>query len=235
MNQERVKSILEILIEKKKVTVKDLSLRLFASESSIRRDLCSLEQQGLIKRTHGGAVLDENALSEIKIPFLIRELEKSDEKIVIARKAAELIPDHSVLFLDASTSAYSMIPFLTEKRDLLVITNGLKALTKLSENHIRCIGTGGDVIHSCLAFAGEDAYKTIERYNADFCFFSCRGLSADGMLTDISQAEDIVRQKMIEHSKASYMLCTSDKQNKIYYHNLCSREQISGILTATMP
>ena len=50
MNQERVKSILEILIEKKKVTVKDLSLRLFASESSIRRDLCSLEQQGLIKR-----------------------------------------------------------------------------------------------------------------------------------------------------------------------------------------
>ncbi len=235
MNQERVKSILEILIEKKKVTVKDLSLRLFASESSIRRDLCSLEQQGLIKRTHGGAVLDENALSEIKIPFLIRELEKSDEKIVIARKAAELIPNHSVLFLDASTSAYSMIPFLTEKRDLLVITNGLKALTKLSENHIRCIGTGGDVIHSCLAFAGEDAHKTIERYNADFCFFSCRGLSADGMLTDISQAEDIVRQKMIEHSKASYMLCTSDKQNKIYYHNLCSREQISGILTATMP
>ena len=235
MNQERVKSILEILIEKKKVTVKDLSLRLFASESSIRRDLCSLEQQGLIKRTHGGAVLDENALSEIKIPFLIRELEKSDEKIVIARKATELIPDHSVLFLDASTSAYSMIPFLTEKRDLLVITNGLKALTKLSENHIRCIGTGGDVIHSCLAFAGEDAHKTIERYNADFCFFSCRGLSADGMLTDISQAEDIVRQKMIEHSKASYMLCTSDKQNKIYYHNLCSREQISGILTATMP
>ena len=45
MNQERVKSILEILIEKKKVTVKDLSLRLFASESSIRRDLCSMEQQ----------------------------------------------------------------------------------------------------------------------------------------------------------------------------------------------
>ena len=83
MNKEREKSILEIAIKEKAVTVKNLAQRLYSSEPSIRRDLCSLEKQGLLKRTHGGAVLNENALNEIKIPFLIRELEKSDEKIKI--------------------------------------------------------------------------------------------------------------------------------------------------------
>lgn len=230
MNKEREKSILEIAIKEKTITVKNLAQRLYASEPSIRRDLCSLEKQKLLKRTHGGAVLDENALSEIKIPFLIRELEKNDEKIKIARKAADLIPDNSIIFLDASTSAYVMIPFLTAKSNIIVITNGIKALSKLSENNINCIGTGGNVINSCLAFTGDDSYSTIERYNADFCFFSCRGLSEDGKLTDISQPENSVRIKMIERSKKSYMLCTSDKLNKTYYHNLCTVDEISGII-----
>ena len=77
-------------------------------------------------------MLNENALNEIKIPFLIRELEKNDEKIKIARIAADLVTDEGVIFLDASTSAYFMIPFLTEKRNLIVITNGIKALTALT-------------------------------------------------------------------------------------------------------
>ena len=101
MNKEREKRILEIAIKEKSVTVKDLAQRLYSSEPSIRRDLCSLEKQRLLRRTHGGAVLNENALNEIKIPFLIRELEKSDEKIKIARMAAELITDESVIFLDS--------------------------------------------------------------------------------------------------------------------------------------
>lgn len=230
MNKEREKRILEIAIKEKSVTVKDLAQRLYSSEPSIRRDLCSLEKQRLLRRTHGGAVLNENALNEIKIPFLIRELEKSDEKIKIARMAAELITDESVIFLDASTSAYFMIPFLAEKRDIIVITNGIKALTALSENNISCIGTGGEVINSCLAFVGEEAHRTIEHYNADFCFFACRGISEDGRLTDISQPENSVRLKMIKHSKKSYLLCTSDKLNKTYYHNLCSADDISGII-----
>lgn len=232
MNKEREKSILEIAIKEKSISVKDLAQRLYASEPSIRRDLCSLEKQKLLRKTHGGAVLDENALLQIKIPFLIRELEKGDGEIKIARKTADLIPDYSVIFLDVSTSAYVMIPFLTATSNLIVITNGIKALTKLSESNINCIGTGGKVINSCLAFVGEDSYRTIERYNADFCFFSCRGLSYDGRLTDISQPDNSVRLKMIKHSKKSYMLGTSDKLNKAYYHNLCTAEDISGITTA---
>lgn len=84
MSTEREKEILKLLLANKRVTVDELSRRLFTSESSVRRDLARLEKQQLIKRVHGGAVLEENSISTLKIPFVIRELEQSDEKIKIA-------------------------------------------------------------------------------------------------------------------------------------------------------
>lgn len=210
MNTDRERSILEILLKEKKIRVKDLSRQLYASEPSIRRDLASLEKQHLIKRVYGGAVLEENGISMIKIPFTIRELEQSSEKVMIARKASSLVGDGTVLFLDASSSAYNMIPFLASKKNITIITNGLKTQMKLAEySNIKTISTGGQLLNSCYALVGEEAYKTIDRFTADFFFFSCRGVSGEGNLTDISEAEDYVRNKMMEHSASSYLLCNS--------------------------
>ncbi len=231
MNKERERAILQILVERKKVTTKELSAALYASEPSIRRDLCELEKKRLLRRVHGGAQIDESALSDIKLPFLLREIESRDEKIKIAGRAAELVHDGDTVFLDASTSAYSILPFLAEKSDLIVITNGIRALTYLGEANINCIGTGGEVMNSCLAFVGEDACRSVEKYNADICFFSCRGLSDDGRLTDISKQENEVRIRMIGRSERAYMLCTADKKGRLFYHTICRKEDIDGVIT----
>ncbi len=230
MSIEREKQILEILLKEKKVTVQQLAKALFISEPSVRRDLQSLEKQNLIKRIHGGAELEETALSKNKIPFLIREYEQSGAKAMISQKAINLVCDNDVVFLDASTSCYYLIPFLASKRNITVITNGVKALTKLAEYGINTISTGGNLINSCLALVGEEAYKTIETYNADIAFFSCRGVSEEGYLTDISSEENNVRKKMIERSKKAYLLCAREKIGKGYYHNLCHIDDISGVI-----
>lgn len=232
MHTEREKEILEILLREKTVSVHTLAATLYASEQSIRRDLARLEKQHLLKRTYGGASLDENGTSSLKIPFLLREMECADEKAVIGKKAAALVKDGDVVFLDASTSAYNVLPYLTDKRDLLVITNGIKALQALSEYGIACIGTGGNVIASCLAFVGMQAMETVARYNADICFFACRGLSEDGRLTDISEEEDAVRQEMVRRAKRSYMLCTRERLGKVFYHNICKVDDLTGIIYA---
>ena len=201
MSIDREKQILEILLKEKEVKVRQIAKALFISEPSVRRDLQNLEKQNLIKRTHGGAMLEESALSKNKIPFLLREYEQSSAKAIIAEKAIDLICDNDVIFLDASTSCYYLIPFLVTKRNLTVITNGVKALTKLAEYGINTVSTGGALLNSCLALVGDEAYKTIEKYNADIAFFSCRGVSESGYLTDISPEENNVRRKMIKHSK----------------------------------
>lgn len=230
MSIDREKQILEILLKEKKSSVKQLAKILFVSEPSVRRDLQSLEKQNLIKRIHGGAVLEETALSKNKIPFLIREYEQSSAKTMIAKKAIDLICDNDIVFLDASTSCYYLIPFLASKRNLTVITNGVKALIKLAEYGINTISTGGALLNSCLALVGEEAYKTIETYNADIALFSCRGVSNDGYLTDFSLEENNARKKMIQHAKKSYLLCTSEKIGKSYFHNLCHKDDITGII-----
>ena len=230
MNIDREKQILEILLKEKKVSVGELARALFISEPSVRRDLQSLEKQNLIKRTHGGAMLEETALSKSRIPFLLREYEQSSAKAIIAEKAIELIRDNDVVFMDASTSCYYLIPFLASKRNLTVITNGVKALTKLAEYDINTVSTGGTLLNSCLALVGDEAYKTIEKYNADIALFSCRGISDNGYLTDISPEENNVRRKMIKYSKKAYLLCAKDKFGKSYFHNLCHKDEISGVI-----
>lgn len=230
MNIEREKQILEILLREKQATVQQLAKTLFTSEPSIRRDLASLEKQNLIKRIHGGAVLEETALSRHKIPFLIREYEQSSAKAVIAQKASQLVNDNDVVLLDASTSCYYLIPYLAAKRNLTVITNGVKALTKLAEYDITAFSTGGALVNSCLVLVGEEACKTVEAFNADVAFFSCRGVSDDGYLTDIAREENIVRKRMIQNAKKAYLLCATEKFGKQYYHNLCHKSQITGII-----
>lgn len=230
MNKNREREILKILLAKKEITVAELSSLLFASESSIRRDLISLEKQQLIKRIHGGALIEENSISTLKIPFVIRELEQTDAKLEIAKQAINLINDYDVIFLDASSSAYTLVPFLAAKNHLTVITNGIKTLLKLGEYGIKAIGTGGVLLPSCQALVGEETHRTIEGFNASIAFFSCRGLSDDGFLTDISDSENNVRKKMLAHSKKSYLMCASDKIGKKYFHNLCSLKDISGVL-----
>ncbi len=231
MSTEREKRILEILLKEKQVRVKRLAELLYISQPSVRRDLTMLEKQNLIKRIHGGAVIEETALSKNKIPFLIREYEQSGAKTVIAQKAINLIEDNSLIFLDASTSCYYLIPFLASKKGITVVTNGVKALTKLAEYGINAISTGGVLINSCLALVGDEAYRTIESFNADIAFFSCRGVSNEGYLTDISADENNIRKRMMKRARSSYLLCASEKMGKTYMHNLCHRDEIDGVIS----
>ena len=231
MSKEREKEILKLLLAKKKVTVCELSEKLYTSASSVRRDLARLEKQGLIKRVDGGAQILEDSISSLKIPFVMRELEQSDAKILIAKKAIGLVSDYDVIFMDASSSAYTLIPYLASKNHLTVITNGVKTLSRLGEFGIKAISTGGELLPSCSALIGEEAYKTVAHFNANIAFFSCRGLSPSGMLTDFSDEENYVRLRMIERSEKSYLLCAGDKFQKSYFHNLCSYKDITGIIS----
>ncbi len=231
MNKEREKLILEKLIREKKVYVKDLAKEIYASEQSIRRDLQSLEKQGLVKRLHGGAILEESSASKMKIPFLIREMEQADEKTMIAKKAAELVKDNDVIMMDGSSSAYTIVPFLTSRRNLTVITNGLRTAVKAAELGINTYCTGGNLISSFQALTGNEAYSVIDSFNADICFFSCRGLSVDGMLTDFSIEENLVRKHMIQQSKCRVFLCNSKKIGGKHMHNLCSTKDIDYIIS----
>ena len=226
---EREDKILNALLEKESMTTQELAEKLFVSVPTLRRDLIKLEQLGKIIRTHGGAQLVQKAADE-KIPFFLREQEQNGAKEIMARKAVELIRDGDTIMLDGSTSAYAIIPHLAAFQNLIVITSSAKSSFLLGRMGIRNICTGGRMITRSLSYIGEDAERTVKQYNADIVFFSSRGLSLDGKLTDNSVEENSLRKVMLRHAKKRVFLCDSSKMDRLYLHNLCHLSDVDAVI-----
>lgn len=227
---ERQDKILDLLADGEESSISHLAAKLFISLPTLRRDLIKLEARGLIEKRHG-KVKKKTDAADTKVPFSLREESASEEKIMIAKKAAELIKDGYTVMLDGSTSAYCIIPYLKEYKDVLVITSGAKASLLLAHLGIPNISSGGRMINSSFSYVGEDAVKTILGYNADVAFFSCRGLTSDGIPTDSSAEENEIRRAMISRSRLRVLLCDSKKLGKTYLNNLSKKEEIDLIIT----
>lgn len=226
---EREERILNALLEKETLSVQELSHKLYVSVPTLRRDLVKLESMGKIIRTHGGARIRKSAADK-QIPLSLREMEQNTAKDTIGKKAAELIKDGDIIMLDASTTVYSMIPYLSDFRDLIVITSSAKASYLLGQMGVNNICTGGRMLNHSFAYIGEDAERTIRNYNADIAFFSCRGISADGRLTDKSIEENILRKAMMQQSKRNILLCDSSKFDHIFLNTLCHVSELDQVI-----
>ena len=228
-NLERQNEILSILEKDRSVSVNKLSKLLYVSQPTIRRDLDTLEKLGKVVRTHGGVVLRETA--EKEIPLLLREEQNNRSKQIIAQKAQSLIKNGDVIFLDASSTVSYLIPHLKKFSDIIVVTNSPKTSMRLGEEHIKNYCTGGMLLFHSVAYVGSDVENFISKINADVLFFSSRGYSEDGRITDSSIEEATVKKAMMKNAAKVYYLCDSSKKNKKYMYNICNIRDVDGVIT----
>ena len=228
-NIERREEILNILEKNKSVSVNKLSELLFVSPPTIRRDLTCLEEEGKVKRTHGGVVLRKTAESEI--PLMLREDQNSKSKQIIAEKASAHINNGDVIFLDASSTAAHIVPYLKKFNDIIVITNSPKTSIKLGEANIKNYCTGGLLLAHSVAYVGSETEKFIKNINADVFFFSSRGYTEGGYITDSSIEESLVKKAMLKNSDRVFYLCDSSKKDTKYMYNICGVEEVTGIIS----
>ena len=226
---ERLNQIIYELQTNPNITVKELAKKLHFSEPTIRRDFTELEHRGIITKCYGGAILNQGA-ADREIPFVLRENEKGQAKAEIGLLASKYICDGMVIMLDGSTSAYHLVPYLSKYKDIIVITSGAKTALALSELHIPIFSTGGRMRTNSFSYIGREAEDTVRRYNADIMFFSCHGLSLDGMMSDPSIDEANLRRVMMEKSKKKYLLCDSSKIGKTYFYDMGNVDGLDGVI-----
>ncbi len=226
---EREKSYINLLSDGT-VSVKELATKLFISEPTVRRDIIALEKKELVVCKRGNVSLKVNYADQ-RIPLFIRDMEQNDEKRIIAKKAVAYIKDGDVVMLDASTTAFHLLPYLSEFKNIFVITNGAKTAIELAAMGIKTICTGGELTQESFSYIGTDAESVLSRYNADVAFFSCRGITEDGLATDNSILENSMRKIMINNSEKSYLLCDKSKFGKTYLNTLCHIDELEGIIT----
>jgi len=227
---ERAQEILKVLTAESYVTVKQLSEWLYTSESSIRRDLTALENQGLVTRSYGGVELVKN--TSYIVPFSTRAHHNIAAKKIMARKAAQLIHDGDIVFLDQSSSAFYVAYELLNKKKVTVVTNNIEIISLLSQYDVEVISCGGRLSkanRNCLL--GADAHLIFDQIHADILFFSAKSLSEDCTIYDCARDEVCIRNTMLANAEKKVFLCDSEKFNRFSGYKQCSLKDIDCIIT----
>lgn len=226
--QERKKRILAALDEAESLSVFELAEILEASPATIRRDLGDIAEEGLLTRTHGGAMKMEN-------PVLTGFSEKSGMnnpgKEQIAEKAASYVQDGDIIFLDCGSTVFQMCRFL-KKKNIRIITNSLPILAELIDvPSIQINLIGGELNKARKAVHGDKAVQHINGYHAHKAFIGVDGLSAENGLTAHSEHESTITSAFIRNASDVMLLCDASKIGRDSYVKFADLTAIHTLIT----
>ena len=207
LKSKRKQLILEKVTKDKFVSLEYLVQVLNTSESTVRRDLDELESERKLRRVHGGAeslhFLQEEESNQEK------SVKNLQEKTKIAQKAASLIQEYDVIFIDAGTTNELLVNELHDP-SVTVVTNSIHHATKLVERNIPTVIIGGVVKLSTDASIGGVALNQIGQLNFDKAFIGMNGID-DGFFTTPDMEEGAVKRAILENAKKTYVLADLSK------------------------
>ena len=225
---ERQQAILNHLKQNKVSTVKELSKIVWASESSVRRDIKILEQQGYVEQLYGGVTLSGH--SNNVIPVNLRNSYNSTIKDELGKIASKHIFDGATIFMDGSSTVRRIIKYTNRFKDLKIITNNQLIFSECMNSQIRLYCTGGLFNSQSNIFTGSTAENYIDSVNADIVFFSSQAISNDGEISDVSEEETSLRKKMLARARKKIFLCDSSKFGLQKSFKLCTKDDVDLII-----
>ncbi len=231
---ERKSAIVSLLERDKKVDVNEMAAYFGISKETIRRDLRDLEQEGLLTRTHGGAVLNETGRENNEFPLLIRGMRNSEEKNKICRRAARFIEDGDTIFVDNSSTTLNLINYIDKHITVTVITNSIQVLLESAQNprnNILLICLGGIFRPNNFSTYGNISIEAGKTFYPNKSFISCSGIHPTKFLTDTSVYEVETKRSMMQQSTQTYLLADYTKFTKTGTVFLTDLDSISTIVT----
>ena len=204
---------MDLLNEKEVISVKELSSKLNLSMMTIRRDLQYMEEKGVLKKIHGGAVLIRKEDADSTFYERIEQFKK--EKFAIGKAAASLIKQNDVVVFDAGTSPLAMIQSIPDELCFTAITSGLMTAVALSNKpNVNLIIIGGDIHKGSLSSTSTIALEQIKKFNVDIAFFSTEGVCVDEGTYELLLPLIDVKKMLRSMSKKVVLLADHSKFGK---------------------
>ncbi len=227
--EERKIQILNILDRERSATITHLSEYFRVSPSTIRRDLTAMEEAGLIRRTHGGAILVERLKEDLN--FAQKKTKDYDLKNAIGKKAAALVKDGDVIAINSSTITTLMAEHLTAKH-LTIVTNSLNILNIVREhNDYQIIVLGGIYMANAQTIEGPTTTEQIRQLHFCKVFLGANGIDLQFGLSSASELEAKSKMAMINQSKDVYFLCEHKKFDRSSLFKIAELKDVAGIIT----
>lgn len=236
-SEQRKAEIIQLIEQNGSINVNALAERFETSRETIRRDLSDLERQGVLKRTHGGAVLETQgaaASPPVEFPVGIRGIQRVEEKNRICRKAASFVREGDTLFVDNSSTLLYLPKYIPADMQITILTNSINFLlevSKVSHYNWLLICLGGIFKSSNLSVHGAGTLKSAEEYYPSKTFFSCAGISRHNKVADSSLHEIEAKRMMIERAQETFLLADHTKFEKAGQMFLCELSAVNCIVT----
>lgn len=228
-SEERQIQILNLLRENRRVEVKELSKLLKVSEVTIRSDLAKMEKNGLLKRTHGGAILVNE--KEIEISYLQQTAVRTEQKKKIARTAAQMIGDHEKIIIGTGSTILQMVSYLEDKKNLTIITPSLPFASQISTfPNVAIIVTGGYYRSSSGILFGPFFRENMEKLFVEKAFIGAKGINED-FVTDADMIEAEVSATILARAKTRILLVDSTKVGQAAFATIASTNDIDIMIT----
>jgi len=229
--QKRKQSILQTLTDTGEAEIKQMAAALKVSEITIRRDLNQLAVDGLLRRTHGGAI--KVAPPNTPFPFANKAAINIKAKEAIARRAAVGINDGDIIFLDCGSTVFHLCPFIKNKK-IRVITNSLPILHELRDSQVSINLIGGEFDSERQAIHGKMAEYHIAKYRANRAFLGIDGISRRGLFAN-SEKEATLTVALAANSASAWLMCDNSKIGKETYWQFSGLQLISTVITDAPP
>ena len=234
MKYNRQKEMLSYIENHKSVRNEELLDKFNISIQTLRRDITKLEELGYIDKVYGGVIYNDKQEAMSKVDSLAkRDSSFSQEKEHIGKIAASLVDNGDVIFIDSGTTAYRMLHYLKESKNVTVITHCLDVLNLLREMpNITGICLGGVLQHDSGTFALD---STFYPYNYNKAFISAVGVSINRSLTNTNLYEGAMKSQVINQANSVYVLVDHSKFDIVAYNHFADFSSINGIVTDKKP
>jgi DeoR/GlpR family transcriptional regulator of sugar metabolism len=211
--EERRRLILELLRERRSISVGAVEQQFGVSPMTARRDLALLVREGHARRTHGGAVLPDLAAHEDSFRHRL-DLEIGDKER-LARAVVDTLEPSETLFVDSSTTGFYVAQAIVDAGvNVTVLTSSLPVMNLIGTAdapNVDLIALGGTFRKLTHSYVGPDTVRALRGYLVDRVVFSVKGVTREGLLTDADPLEAEVKRAMIAHAQTSALLATAQK------------------------
>ena len=228
--EERLQLIVNRARAQGRVDVTTLAAELEVTPETVRRDLTSLERQGLLRRVHGGAIPMERLGFE---PAVGQRAERfQEEKERIAKAALAELPPEGAILLDSGTTTARIADLLPPDRELTVVTNSLPiALTLSVRPNLQVLVTGGRVRSRTLAGVGDWATSALSSVRVDIAFLGANGVSVAHGLTTPDQSEAAAKRAMIRAARRAVVVADHSKLGTDYFARFGELTDVDTVIT----
>lgn len=229
---ERYAVILSKLNEAGSITVSDLVNTFDVSIETVRRDLCTMEKNGILKRVHGGAVTVNNRMKEFK-KVSLRISENAAEKEELARFALQFVEKNDIIAIDSGSTAEIFAKTAAENlKDITVVTHSLDAFMRLKENRtIKSILIGGEFLESENSFYGDLAAGQLRQVHVSKAFVTPSAVSLEHGIWDYITELVGVQKTYMKVADRVIILADSSKFEKTALMKICDSSEPDIIVT----